>query len=120
MTHTEINVPDLRKGLEHVTAHMDEWNQGAWAERSWCGTKCCLAGTVTLQAGADLDWGNREAFSLTTGQTIRSFAMQRLGLTEDQAFDLFNANNTLRRLWTLAREFSRGEIDVPDELPDES
>lgn len=72
----DINVPLLRKALEDVTAHPEEWNQGGWAvrllqgkdgaplsvdesRRLWvtpgsaqptqCGTACCLAGNVVIK-----------------------------------------------------------------------
>lgn len=74
---TTIDVPLLRKALEHVTAHPEDWCQSYWITRSfvfdgitykgekaskawgwltdeqekqvtWCGTTACLAGTVAV------------------------------------------------------------------------
>lgn len=43
-----INVPLLRKTLEHIEAHPEEWNQSAWA----CGTAGCFAWHAAMLDGA--------------------------------------------------------------------
>lgn len=43
-----VNVPLLRKTLEHIEAHPEEWNQSAWA----CGTAGCFAWHAAMLDGA--------------------------------------------------------------------
>jgi len=38
------NLPLLRKVLDHIDAHPEEWRQGGWAIETECGTACCIAG----------------------------------------------------------------------------
>jgi len=54
---TEINAPRLRKVLEHVTEHPEEYDQ-----EYWCGTTCCVAGHTTSMAG----WHHFGSASLVT------------------------------------------------------
>lgn len=123
-----INVPLLRKTLEHITAHPDEWDQDIWAERTPCGTVACLAGTAVLLQGFELDFyesecdcGCREGTTASyvisdPPQTIQEVARTTLGLTEDQADDLFESDNTLRDLWAYANSFTNGEIEIPENV----
>lgn len=119
-----INVPLLRKTLEHITAHPEEWDQGVWmreAARNECGTAGCLAGWALTLAGHELDFDKNniffgEAHYLTDGRPIEEAAEQELGLTEDQGEELFAETNTLVDLWELANEYTDGEIEVPETL----
>jgi hypothetical protein len=116
----------LRKTLEHVTAHPDEWNQWMWASKTDCGTAYCLAGTACVLAGEEIDWRRtsagvvKQASYLADGQSIEKRARELLGLGSYAAVELFEADNRLRELWTLANEFTGGAIDIPDTFPDES
>ncbi len=90
-----VNIKLLDEVLDHIIEHPDQWDQRYWAEEnpdSSCGTTFCFAGhaaylsnLVTIdQAGipmlnADEGW-------FATGRDL-------LGLTDDEAFDLFE--NTL-------------------------
>lgn len=46
MSGHDINVPHLRKTLEHVTDHPEEYDQ-----ETWCGTKACIAGHAAVLGG---------------------------------------------------------------------
>lgn len=120
----EINVPLLRKMLEHVTSHPDEWNQDTWAvesEESSCGTAYCLAGHTAESLGHTLVWQpgtNMASFCLAGGElrTIESVATHALGLKYTEAAGLFSACNELHTLWEIANKLTNGEIEIPDDL----
>jgi hypothetical protein len=115
-----INVPLLRKTLEHITAHPEEWDQGVWmrqSNRTECGTAGCVAGWALTFAGHELDFEScffpNEALDLIDGRPIETVAQAELGLTEDQANALFSEHNGLTRLWELADDYTNGEIANP-------
>lgn len=120
----QINVPLLRKTLEHITAHPEEWDQAVWMRQSGrteCGTAGCVAGWAVTFAGHTLDfesavifWG--EAQYLDDGREIEQAAQDELGLTDDQADRLFAEHNALTDLWEMANEYTGGEIEIPDNL----
>ncbi len=115
-----INVPLLRKVLEHITAHPEEHNQAVWGVRTQCSTAYCLAGHALVMSGVDLRWSEPavEGGYATTDYTVRGeeiydAAADLLGLTRRQADDLFCPDNTQGRLWQLAHSMSGGEIQRP-------
>lgn len=143
----KVKVKKLREALEYVTAHPEEWDQGVWAKRTPCGTACCLAGRVVLQAGHELDYYQEQEYNPRTnryekidhwvadyikadkkypnGEAIDRVAQDVLNYEIDDYWDtprehladLFEAGNSLRRLWELASELTDGKIEVPSYLP---
>ena len=112
------NIQLLRKVLEHVTDHPEEWNQGVWAVRNDCGTAACIAGHTVLMTGHQVEWvsmsgATEKAIAVSQGPTINRVAAHELGLTGYQADVLFNASNTLADLWWLAGQITDGEIATP-------
>lgn len=81
-TLPQPNLPLLRKVLDHVDAHPKDWDQAFWGggqtagEVAKCGTSMCLSGWAQYLSGAD-----RIGFG-TSGEQV-------LGLTDDEAEDLF-------------------------------
>lgn len=120
----EVNVPLLRKTLEHITAHPEEWDQSNWAresETSPCGTAYCVAGQTVHSLGHQLVWNpgtNNASFCRVDGKlrTIQSAAAHALGITYDDAIRLFNALNDLNSLWEVASVLTNGEIEIPADL----
>lgn len=120
----EINVPLLRKLLEHITAHPDEWDQQTWgreSQQSACGTALCVAGHAAHSLGHPLVWdkaANYVAHCLVDGEvrSIPSVATHALGLSNRDAAHLFSGGNTLADLWRLANEMTNGEIEIPADL----
>src|SRR6478609_3488156 len=105
------NLPLLRKVLEHIDAHPEEWRQDSWATRtsaSACGTAFCFAGHAVVLAGGELLWDKETgvAFEVTMpdGSTSRIAAAAReaLGLTCVEASDLFYAVNARQTVQFLA------------------
>jgi hypothetical protein len=119
-----VDVPVLRKALEHITAHPEEWNQEEWIRTDSCGTVCCLAGTVAMQAGYKpffvSDFGST-AYMVTSpegeGRFVRSAARELMNLDEENSQLLFSGGNSLSTLWTMASTMTNGEIQVPEDLP---
>lgn len=82
------NLPLLRKVLDHIDAHPDQWNQNlffATDTASSCGTVCCVAGW-TAKLTSDL-WVEGE--ELSSGEHVEVYAKRELGLGRDEARDLF-------------------------------
>lgn len=106
-----INVPLLRKTLEHIEAHPEEWDQLTWR----CETAMCFAGHAADLTGAQwvgsgkyitadpaidhpLDiWSSGVTSASARAQTV-------LGLDEDQAAWLFAGSNTLDDLRCIVGE----------------
>jgi len=115
MTTTEINAPLFRKVLEHLTAHPDAHNPGAW--------RGCIAGHTVLLAGHTLVRTNGSRLYWVSDdvrdragkrrRSIAGVATVDLGLTIGQAERLFRPRNTLADLWRLASTFTSGEITPP-------
>lgn len=126
--HRVVNVPLLRKTLEHITAHPEEWDQSSWAVKTPdCGTQYCLAGHVVTLQGMEVEWDDNDADGddeigsdciAPDGELISIEAQARidLGLSRDQSYHLFHGNNSLRMLWHLAGEYTNGEIQPPPDL----
>lgn len=116
-----VNVPLLRKTLEHITAHPEEHSQAAWAQRSYrdqgtlCGTTYCLAGHAVQFAGYDIDWerGTYTTDYVVDGGSIEHVAQRELGLSDPQVRRMFSVRTSLLGLWALAADYSDGEIEVP-------
>lgn len=127
MTELTIDVPRLRKELEYVTTHREQWLQGEWIHRTACGTVGCLAGNVALNAGyvpvyERGRYATAARVRLPHGHGVRpvaNVAAEVLGLSVGQATELFAATNTLYRLWELASMFTGGEIEIPADVLDE-
>lgn len=117
------NVELLRKALEHITAHPEEWDQAAWAYKTDCGTSCCLAGHVVTLAGKQIDFdpdSNMPAHRVVgEAGSIDQVAANLLDIEPlfEAQFDyedhLFHEHNTLADLWHKAAELTDGEIEIP-------
>lgn len=139
MSADSINVDRLRAALEHITAHPEEWKQDNWAERTACGTACCLGGTVALQAGYELNWKKLTKWNPETctheptdkwfadyilscddyphGAQIAEVSNDLLEVSAISGDRLYNCSNTLLDLWRIANSITGGVIEVPRDLP---
>lgn len=130
----KVNVPLLRKTLEHITEHPEEWDQCSWATRSNCRTACCLAGTAVVLAGHKIDWhdvccGSEEfaAHVVTDDPLLREtdevaipmVAARELNLPLGPAHRLFFPHNSLADLWALAKDYTDGAIEMPEEIAEQ-
>lgn len=112
----------LQRSLEHITRHLQLWDERVWAERADCGTayRVDLAGAVVVLAGHEMDRepaGPGELTELasytTDGRRIDRLAAELLGLDEHQAPSLFSVGNSLSDLWRLAVAYSGGRVARP-------
>lgn len=120
------DVPRLRKTLEHIEAHPDEWFQDYYAVDmdlahksrfsmsslaetdhpvTMCGTACCFAGQVVSDAGYRFAFRPDEVTTLhcvdpRTGHAVQisHAARELLGITSSEACSLFDGDNTLEDL----------------------
>lgn len=119
-TMTTIDVPRLRKVLEHATAHPEEHDQRFWVRRTACGTVCCIAGRVVIDAhGVDkisFSVLDDSAWAVEVNGSLVYIAVEAgvlLGLTSEQVDELFHRVNTLGDLWRIAYRITGGAIEVP-------
>lgn len=124
----DLNVPLLRKVLEHITDNPEQWDQSNYAiSDAACGTSYCVAGWTTVFTDHEIEWhwvpdedcprGGPMMFGLRTtdGSSIHTVAARELGITTEASMALFCGTNTLADLWEMARLFSDGEISVFDD-----
>ncbi len=128
----ELNVPLLRKTLDHIKAHPNELRQEFWR----CDTGMCFAGwAVTLAGGRWLvqDLRGEDGEPSTWAEVLRpepdddpellwptpygagmpcaGRAQRLLGLTLNQADALFHADNTITDLEYICERLVAGEAD---------
>src|SRR5690606_1799762 len=86
-----------------------------------CGTSCCIAGKVALDAGWKPASGVGGAAVLRDGEfrTVRDVAIELLGLSEDDATRLFYGLNSIYDLYRIANEITGGQIATPVDLLDQ-
>lgn len=128
-----VNTDLLRKTLAHIEAHPEAWEQSVWAVRGLdgCGTALCFAGHAVTLSGLELSWvdeyedgyGNDDDEYWTParqvannvrvdpdsrlhGYSIRYAAADLLGLNDEQAYRLFEGNNTLAELRRIVGELT--------------
>lgn len=100
----ELNIPLLRKTMEYIEAHPEDWDQMHYAmksEESSCGTAMCFAGTAVYLEGYSFVFhrlsgriGEVVAVDCTkqgNPMLIDHKARELLGLTETQADEIFGA-----------------------------
>lgn len=114
------NVELLRRVLEHITAHPEEHDQRVWARHTDCGTAMCLAGHAVTITGHAIDYGKHSWSGLVyltrAGESIEDVAARELGLSDDQAENLFDPDNTRAELWREAAQITDGAIEIPAEI----
>lgn len=120
-----VNVPLLRKVLEHITEHPEEWDQTVWARPTACGTAYCVAGWAVTMAGltVDMERLNNAGYrgTLTDGRPVWDAAAALLGVPkvdflDDAEGDIFDPCNDLHDIWRIASELTHGEIEIPELL----
>lgn len=127
-----INVPLMRKVLEHITEHPEEHDQQSWAEKTACGTTYCMAGHAVLMAGHEIAWSaiagvyleedgaDRVTEPIETSESFTQYiphvAAHELGIDHMQASMLFYDSTYLEELWEVANFITDGEIEVPEQF----
>jgi hypothetical protein len=106
------NIPLLRKTLDHIKAHPQEWDQQTWH----CGTAMCFAGhAAMLDGGAEWlhpsDMCEHVADAEGRVTSVATYARRALGLDECQAATLFAPDNDLDDLEEIIGEIESGAWD---------
>lgn len=127
MSETAVNVPLLRKVMDHITAHPEEYDQREYAVRTDCGTTHCVAGWALALSGREFifralrvcdhrtaaDFGWQAELGVVSGDYTHGAAAEALGLKWADAERLFDIDNTLPGVWRIVEELTSGEITRP-------
>jgi len=97
------NIELLNKVMNHIELHPNQHDQTVWAERTVCGTAMCFAGWAVVLSGGKIAFAGN---STRTSQCridgamddIDLVAERLLGLSMDDANDLFGPTNTIEDL----------------------
>lgn len=107
------NIPLIRKTLEHIESHPEEWYQGNWAINTYspasCGTAYCFAGWALVLAGHDFGpsdnlWLFELDGRMVSNSEVGVAAKNALGLTQHEANRLFYAHNSLQSLRDIVED----------------
>lgn len=107
-------VDEIGAILAHIDAHPKEWGQDAFVRQTDCGTAFCVAGHAMIRAGYTLHHGID--FVDPGGEFVEDpwdEATAVLRLNDDQAWQLFQADNTRG---DVQRAFEQIALDAADQL----
>jgi hypothetical protein len=114
--------PRLRKVLAHIRElearqhedryQGDKWYQSVWRSEIPCGTAACFAGWAVQMFAPDTAVlsGARVYFPDRRELVVRDYAMELLGLTDNQSDLLFGGSNTLAELERLIGRITEGTL----------
>lgn len=102
--------------LDHIEAHPEEWEQGYYGFKTECKTAYCVAGHALVRAGIHIAWEQLDTldgsweweadFAIDPRtheqRNIQHLAGEILGLSSDQATELFLGSNSFDRLREVA------------------
>lgn len=114
-----VNLPLLRRVLDHITTHSDQHDQYWWAEVRQCGTVMCIAGHTCVLQGHRIDFTpEADGAHLTDGRRVEDVAAELLGLDLDQSLRLFRSATDLQEAWAAARYITADNVGrMPDPIP---
>lgn len=110
MTEYTPNIPLLRKAVEWAEAEaakedqeQSEWDQLYWRDVGFraCGTTYCIAGYVCEVSGEEWTSG-----VTTANGAVPRVAADLLGLGQDDAWALFDAENSIERVREVAERIA--------------
>lgn len=104
-----VNVELLDRTLAYIEAHPEEWTQ----EHYRCRSGCCFAGHAALLSGARWASNNSNAADVKAGdghplEMVWERAARVLGLTGEEADDLFSPGNKLDDLRRIVADLKAG------------
>lgn len=90
------NMDKIYAVLDQIEADPEHWDQTNWSKVTECGTTLCFAGWACKMEGLRLaievhDSASADDADLANGERIEDRATAILGLTGDEAYDLFIA-----------------------------
>lgn len=101
-----LNIPLIRKTMEYIESTPQNWDQNFYymevhdGEDNICRTTMCFAGTACFLAGYDqMDVCDSSVYIPETErwEPIFDVAQRLLGLTESQAWNIFEAANCITK-----------------------
>lgn len=110
-----INTDLLLEIREQITSHPETHDQNQWGRRTACGTTHCIAGWAIVLSGATFDWTsvyNTAGTSVTVNDgayRIEEYAACEMGLSEDEADDLFFEYDNAEALAMLDELIEKGK-----------
>lgn len=117
------NATKLREVLDHIADHPEQWNQKLYAVQTHCGTAYCAAGLAVVLNGHKVQWytdvveiGAHSSEVVFNGDApysirdIHELAQEELELTEDEADEFFESENSLEDLWDMANRFTNDAV----------
>lgn len=123
----ELNVPLLRKTMEHIRAHPEHWLQSIYRGPVGpkvldvfrkdnnpvleCGTAMCFAGWACDLAGVEWRGAGSQVVAGDYSQSCGLAARDLLGLTQNQALILFAGDNKLSDLEEMVEALIDGTFD---------
>jgi len=119
----ERNKELIERTMRHIVDHPERHEQSAWIGTTTCGTVACFAGWALMLDGITaqhlLDWPYDEYGSRFS--RVREEAAKRLGLTLDEAKQLFHGCNTRDMLQLMVKDLLNGEeLRATDQYKDEA
>lgn len=118
------NLPLLRKVLDHIDAHPEEWHQRFWAintTETACGTAYCIAGHAAVMTGHDVKIDPADIWSVLVDDnescirdlpdeplesTVAFVARQELGLSFEDGCVLFASWNDRATVQAIAEDIA--------------
>lgn len=107
----EPNLPLLRKVLEHIDAHPEEWYQSSWGihtPQSACGTAFCVAGHAVMLSGEGYTFAPDGEFYDSAELPVHPAeeAQKLLGLLDEEGDFLFAGSNTREHVQSIAEDIA--------------
>lgn len=117
-----INFERLDATITYAVEHPERFDFGSWFEKTSCGTTACIAGTAAWLAGWEPVFdGEVVALAALAEDVVKDgerrytydLAAELLGLTDDQANELFVGAGGLRTAIKIRNEWA-AEAGVPE------
>lgn len=86
------NEPLIRQIVEYIENNPEEWHQRSYGTRTSCGTAHCIAGWALVFSEVPVRWSATSkpgVEHMISRESIEHKATELLGLTEDQANEIF-------------------------------
>ena len=96
---------------------LSEWRQAFWFTKTACGTACCLAGKQMILEGFEPVFYFSELGSFAMSPegevvAVEDAAQEMLGLTDNEADELFYGGNTLKDVEEIIDRLIDGTFDI--------
>lgn len=97
----------LRRVLARIDGNPELWDQNVLAQKTECGTACCVAGHTVALAGYSFYFDiDGSSFTTTDGVGVWGLARTLLGISEMEAGDLFDGDNDRQGIQLVAEEIA--------------